>query len=234
MRTKPTSYRYELILLRLPSPDSPGFVIDTRRAPIPISQKLTVGRSPTNDLQLHSQSISREHASLEPTEEGLLVTDLGSYNGTFHARTCTKKEIGNPVPIKEGTHVQPDGVLVFPGPIAFKVTTVPGGTGDDSLISDPIHKFELLLLGIKDVRSIKIDNSSKLILNRRTIEGLIGLDDPYIGNRHCSISIQNGRLTIEANPGDIKVNGGDKTNAILEVNDVIQIGTLCFRFRSTG
>ncbi len=42
-----------------------------------------IGRHPDNDLQLTDQNISRFHAIIEPKQEGFLLRDLGSRNGTF-------------------------------------------------------------------------------------------------------------------------------------------------------
>src|SRR5688572_27052734 len=41
-----------------------------------------VGRDPTSDLLLPSQTVSRNHAILEVEENGVRVSDLGSRNGT--------------------------------------------------------------------------------------------------------------------------------------------------------
>lgn len=43
----------------------------------------TVGRRPDQKLTLGSPTVSGAHAEIEPLEEGLLVRDLGSTNGTF-------------------------------------------------------------------------------------------------------------------------------------------------------
>jgi pSer/pThr/pTyr-binding forkhead associated (FHA) protein len=42
-----------------------------------------VGRSEEADILLADQSISRRHARIYNTEEGLMVEDLGSSNGTY-------------------------------------------------------------------------------------------------------------------------------------------------------
>jgi two-component system, NtrC family, response regulator HydG len=45
--------------------------------------KILLGTAPICDLRLSDPTVSRRHASLELSEHGLLVTDLGSTNGTF-------------------------------------------------------------------------------------------------------------------------------------------------------
>jgi len=47
------------------------------------SAPITVGRADGCELQVSEVSVSRRHASLEPTADGWLLKDLGSGNGTF-------------------------------------------------------------------------------------------------------------------------------------------------------
>ena len=49
----------------------------------PAAGKLLVGTGPLCELRLTDPTVSRRHASIELTELGLLVTDLGSTNGSF-------------------------------------------------------------------------------------------------------------------------------------------------------
>ena len=57
---------------------------DGRRLNFPISKdKINIGRSEDCDLMLSSdKTVSRRHAQIEKTNEGYLLTDLGSYNRT--------------------------------------------------------------------------------------------------------------------------------------------------------
>src|SRR4051794_34720823 len=47
------------------------------------SGKILIGKGPLCELRLTDPTVSRRHAALELTELGLMVTDLGSTNGTF-------------------------------------------------------------------------------------------------------------------------------------------------------
>jgi signal transduction histidine kinase len=47
------------------------------------SEPLTLGRDGTNRIQLNDSEISRRHAEVRRTEDGLLLSDLASSNGTF-------------------------------------------------------------------------------------------------------------------------------------------------------
>ena len=56
---------------------------DGRRHSLQIKkEKITIGRSPDNNLILSEKSISRHHAEIKKMKDGYLLTDLGSYNGT--------------------------------------------------------------------------------------------------------------------------------------------------------
>ena len=45
-------------------------------------EKITIGRNKDNSLILSEKTVSRYHAEIVKTQEGYLLTDLGSYNGT--------------------------------------------------------------------------------------------------------------------------------------------------------
>src|SRR5580658_11371496 len=45
--------------------------------------KLLIGTGPLCELRLSDPTVSRRHASIELTELGVLVSDLGSTNGSF-------------------------------------------------------------------------------------------------------------------------------------------------------
>ncbi|MCC6877601.1 MAG: sigma 54-interacting transcriptional regulator, partial [Sandaracinaceae bacterium] len=49
----------------------------------PVDRACTIGSAPDADVRLVDPTVSRLHARLEPTDEGLWITDLDSTNGTF-------------------------------------------------------------------------------------------------------------------------------------------------------
>lgn len=49
----------------------------------PVPGQVTIGRQADCDISVPSEEISRRHATVRPTPDGLLVEDLGSANGTF-------------------------------------------------------------------------------------------------------------------------------------------------------
>ncbi len=49
-----------------------------------ITSQLLIGRTGACDIAISNQQVSREHARVFSTDQGLALEDLGSKNGTFH------------------------------------------------------------------------------------------------------------------------------------------------------
>lgn len=49
----------------------------------PVAGPVVIGRAPECDISVHAEEISRRHALVKPTPDGLSVEDLGSSNGTY-------------------------------------------------------------------------------------------------------------------------------------------------------
>jgi len=64
----------------------------------PLSHTLMVGRDPTCEIIVQDRQVSRFHARISPTPEGVMVEDLGSKNGTNHNGT----EVAGPVMLQDG------------------------------------------------------------------------------------------------------------------------------------
>lgn len=64
----------------------------------PINHALMVGRDPTCDINVQDRQVSRFHARITPTAEGVTVEDLGSKNGTNHNGI----ELTAPVMLQDG------------------------------------------------------------------------------------------------------------------------------------
>ncbi len=63
-----------------------------------LSHTLMLGRDPTCEVIIQDRQVSRFHARVTPTPEGVLVEDLGSKNGTNHNGT----EVAGPVMLQDG------------------------------------------------------------------------------------------------------------------------------------
>jgi len=67
-----------------------------------IEQVMVLGRDETCDVVIADRQVSRFHARLTPTEDGVLLEDLGSKNGTFQ----NGSRIEDPVMLSDGDLVQ--------------------------------------------------------------------------------------------------------------------------------
>ncbi len=67
-----------------------------------IDKEIIIGRDPECGLVIPDRQVSRFHARLTQTEEGVLLEDLGSKNGTFYEG----KRIEEPVFLQDGSLLQ--------------------------------------------------------------------------------------------------------------------------------
>lgn len=63
-----------------------------------LSHTLMLGRDPTCEIIVQDRQVSRFHARITPSPEGVMVEDLGSKNGTIHNGT----EVAGPVILQDG------------------------------------------------------------------------------------------------------------------------------------
>jgi hypothetical protein len=81
-------------------------------------QKFTIGREPACDFTLAHQSVSRWHAGLHREENGWLLCDLGSTNGTRL----------NGWRVTSSVRIRPGDTVSF-GAVTFVLTDRPAGAG---------------------------------------------------------------------------------------------------------
>ena len=68
----------------------------------PVGRPLVLGREATCDVVIPDRQVSRYHARLTPTPEGIILEDLGSKNGTRH----NGNELSSPIMLQDGDAVQ--------------------------------------------------------------------------------------------------------------------------------
>jgi signal transduction histidine kinase len=62
---------------------------------------VAVGRDAANQIRLHDTEVSRRHAELRETQDGYILTDLGSVNGSFINNKPAKEAV-----LHSGDHIQ--------------------------------------------------------------------------------------------------------------------------------
>ena len=69
------------------APPAPSPATPAAARLVEISRTGTIGRAPDNDFVLSDPLVSAHHARIEWNDDGVLITDLGSTNGTFVGNT---------------------------------------------------------------------------------------------------------------------------------------------------
>ncbi|MBO9367394.1 MAG: FHA domain-containing protein [Chloroflexi bacterium] len=67
-----------------------------------IDRSLLIGRELSCDILIPDRQVSRLHARLTPSREGVILEDLGSKNGTYH----NAQEVKTPVILQDGDLIQ--------------------------------------------------------------------------------------------------------------------------------
>lgn len=84
----------------LTAPDAPN--ISLQKAPF------LIGSSPSSDLRLADPKASPEHARIDRSSAGYVLTDLGSANGTL----LNGERIGSPVTLRSGDEIRMGDIVV--------------------------------------------------------------------------------------------------------------------------
>jgi len=68
----------------------------------PLARTVVLGRDSTCDIVIPDRQVSRYHARITPTQEGMILEDLGSKNGTH----CNGTPLTTPLVLQDGDMVQ--------------------------------------------------------------------------------------------------------------------------------
>lgn len=89
--------------------DRPSCWLEWGRRRFPLSAgEHVVGRDPDVEVRLDASTVSRRHARLVVTDEGTVLEDFGSKNGTFHG----SKRVTSPVQLADGDSIRLGSLLV--------------------------------------------------------------------------------------------------------------------------
>jgi hypothetical protein len=111
------------------------------------ADRITIGRGEENGIILNIAEVSRIHAELTKAEEGFMIKDLGSTNGTY----VDKKKVGKKYLLKPGDTVMlgdaiymtytadtdPEETLVAPRPADFTDQEVTAVTSTPAAVPPP-------------------------------------------------------------------------------------------------
>ncbi|HET8632169.1 MAG TPA: FHA domain-containing protein, partial [Thermomicrobiales bacterium] len=198
---------------------------------------LTIGRQDGNDVVLDDARVSRQHARLESRDGGLVVTDLGSANGTrVNGRTIVGSQ-----PLRPGDVLQLGGTkLRLEGGAAPALAPI---RGDAPTVAAPDLPTGPLTAGAPAGPRLIVENGPntgrEYPLDRASLTvgrheaGDIVLEDTQASRQHARFTVRDGQVTVTdlGSANGTRVNGQPVAGSrLLSAGDEIQIGTTLLRF----
>jgi pSer/pThr/pTyr-binding forkhead associated (FHA) protein len=114
---------------------------------------VTLGRATTNDIVLLDGRVSRNHAQMQCTENGIILTDLGSANGVWL----------NGQRIAEAK-VQPGDRIEISGKILEYLPRAPD-TGEEATVINSENELEMTLLQMSVPSSLNDTSQARLVIH---------------------------------------------------------------------
>lgn len=79
--------------------------IENKLIRLPLAET-TIGRDSTNDIFCDNPSVSRKHATIRPLDDGFVIEDSESTNGTFvNGRSVSSKQLQDGAKVQVGNHI---------------------------------------------------------------------------------------------------------------------------------
>jgi putative serine protease PepD len=225
---------------------------------IPIDQPVIIGRQPECTIQVDDTRVSRQHARVEVTPGGVLVSDLGSQNGTF----LNEKKLTAPAILKHGDRLRV-GRSVFVFKAAPRVVPPPAPAPAEVKAAAPVEVKAAVPAEIKavveppppapEVREgetkmwqnvspmalVRGDGAefglnSDMQLGRDPGNAIVLEKDKSASGNHARLQLVNGEVILT----DLKSSNGTWVNGkriaqpqLLRHGDRIRVGNTIFRLR---
>ncbi len=192
-----------------------------------------VGRGDDNEVVLADVGVSRRHARLEVSAEGVVVEDLGSGNGTWFRGQAVRRQV-----LGDGEEVAIDPftlrVQVHATMEAGEITAGRDGT---SPMPDaaPLALLTVTSAHRMPVRVFPLPFDGVLTLGRSDRNAIV-LPEPASSRVHAEVRCEGGRFTLRdhGSSNGTFVNGRRVKERPLEEGDRIRIGAVELRFSLAG
>ena len=192
---------------------------------------MRLGRGSDMEVKIEADAavVSRRHAEIRRKDGQFVLSDLGSFNGTFH----NKRRVRAPTPLFEGDFIQlgtGGPVCIFHDPAhppqpTRQPTLQIGGTPSAPQPGQPGGAVSLEL-----IHTHSFDVKPVLEVGRGAGRD-IQLDGLQISDRHARLSREQGRVYVEdlSSTNGVFVNGARIAGkTLLQPTDVVQIGPFLF------
>lgn len=193
---------------------------------------LHIGRAEDNDIVLADVSVSRRHARLEVTHEGIVVEDLGSGNGSFFAgKRIERQVLGH-------------GDVLSLEPFSLRVEFAGQGVGDVTDAGDatvqapselPLARLTIVSNHKMQQRDFPLQPGQPLTIGRSERNAIV-LPEPASSRAHAELNHgpEGWALRDMGSSNGTFVNSRRVKEKRLEEGDRIRIGTVEMRFTMTA
>lgn len=205
-------------------------------------ERLTIGRGADNDIVLDNRGVSRRHAQIEFSNEGAVLIDHDSLNGTFlNQRKVTEQQLQNRDTITIGKF---DLIFFSEAEPTKKMSDM-----DGTMVLNTRKQKDLIDLD-REAQEMAAEAGASILLemageekhshplNKDTVTvGKAGFVDVKIGGflvpkiqAKVERQLDGYHLVNVGRAKKTKVNGEAVSGVVLKNGDVVQIGNATFRF----
>lgn len=197
-------------------------------------QSLSIGRTPDNDIVIDNLAISRHHARIEASPEGLVIRDEGSVNGLeVDGSICSEALIKDGMQVKIGKHM-----LSFEAEAERRPASIPTGPdGFEATMKSTVtprlaNPACLTEQGPEGQVRYPIDTT--LFLMGKSAASDVCLSGLLIADFHVEIKVNEDehRITHLGGRRKLLVNGQATSECVLRDEDTIEIAGRTFRFQA--
>ncbi len=206
---------------------------------IPEGGMVTFGRKAGNDITLESPVVSSQHAKIDHLEEGYVLTDLQSKNGTFvNELPITVHWLREGDRIRIGQHIilfkpKPQDIPAKPGPTMTPPPSLHESSDDEALFSELQQASKQAVLLWRKGGTGEIQLHEKLTKFGKDATNDVQIGGFFTGKVAATISHQGDSWVLEHVDGmnKPKCNGrAINTPVVLKEFDLIEIGSAAFEF----
>ena len=220
-----TQQRY-IVRLKLRDREVAQWILD--------QQSLSIGRTPDNDIVIDNLAISRRHACIEDSPQGLVIRDNGSVNGLeVDGRICSEALIEDGTQVKIGKHTlcfeaeaERHPMSMSVGPESYEATMQATET---PRLANPAFLVEQSPEG-----EVRYPVDTPMFLMGKGGAADVRLDGLLVAKYHVEIKVDGKEHLISHLDGrrKLRVNGEATSQCVLRDDDTIEIAGRTFRFQA--